>query len=175
MFNNSTFQQLYRVCAAVCLCLVSNNSLSQPAQSSPAPAPASEAAIAGYGSSAGMPAGNGGPLTSKEQVDIYDAALEKGAAKFDTIINVRPKRLSKTIASASSSTIGEDTANIEVESTKDAVPQNTGKYPPPTNIPNGNNDDVVARQLREAAMREPDPAVRERLWDEYRKYTGLEK
>ena len=55
------------------------------------------------------------------------------------------------------------------------VPQNTAKYPPPTDIPNGNNDDVVARQLREAAMREPDPAVRERLWDEYRKYTGLEK
>ncbi len=55
------------------------------------------------------------------------------------------------------------------------VSQSTAKYPTPTDIPNGNNDDVVARQLREAAMREPDPAVRERLWDEYRKYTGLEK
>jgi len=32
---------------------------------------------------------------------------------------------------------------------------------------------VVARQLREAAMREPDPELRERLWDEYRAYTGL--
>ena len=56
-----------------------------------------------------------------------------------------------------------------------SMPQNTAKYPAPTDIPDGNNDDVVARQLREAAMREPDPAVRERLWDEYRKYTGLEK
>jgi hypothetical protein len=53
------------------------------------------------------------------------------------------------------------------------IPQNTAKYPPPADIPSGNDDDVVARQLREAAMREPDPAVRERLWDEYRKYKGI--
>ena len=39
--------------------------------------------------------------------------------------------------------------------------------------PNGNDDDVVARQLREAAMREPDPAIREKLWAEYRKYKGI--
>ena len=53
------------------------------------------------------------------------------------------------------------------------IPQNTAKYPPPADIPDGNDDDVVARQLREAAMREPDPAVREKLWDEYRKYKGI--
>lgn len=53
------------------------------------------------------------------------------------------------------------------------VPQNTAKYPPPKDIPSGSDDDVVARQLREAAMREPDPAVREKLWDEYRKYKGI--
>ena len=53
------------------------------------------------------------------------------------------------------------------------IPKNTPKYPPPEDIPDGNDDDVVARQLREAAMREPDPAVREKLWDEYRKYKGI--
>ena len=52
-------------------------------------------------------------------------------------------------------------------------PQDPAKYPPPKDIPSGNDDDVVARQLREAAMREPDPAVREKLWDEYRKYKGI--
>ena len=46
-------------------------------------------------------------------------------------------------------------------------------FPVPEDIPNGNNDDVVARQLREAAMTEPDPELREKLWDEYRAYTGL--
>ena len=34
-------------------------------------------------------------------------------------------------------------------------------------------DDIVARQLREAALAEDDPELRERLWEEYRKYTGL--
>lgn len=46
-------------------------------------------------------------------------------------------------------------------------------YPVPEDIPPGANDDVVARQLREAAMREPDPDLREKLWDEYRAYTGI--
>jgi hypothetical protein len=55
------------------------------------------------------------------------------------------------------------------------IPQDTAKYPPPKDIPSGNDDDVVARQLREAAMREEDPAVREKLWDEYRKYKGISK
>jgi len=54
------------------------------------------------------------------------------------------------------------------------TPANTAKYPPPKDIPSGDDDDVVARQLREAAMREPDPAVREKLWNEYRKYKGIE-
>jgi len=48
-----------------------------------------------------------------------------------------------------------------------------GAYPVPEDIPGGDNDDVVARQIREAAMNEPDPELRERLWDEYRRYTGL--
>ena len=55
------------------------------------------------------------------------------------------------------------------------VPPNTAKYPPPADIPSGNDDDVVARQLREAAMRESDPAVREKLWAEYRKYKGIKQ
>ena len=40
----------------------------------------------------------------------------------------------------------------------------------PADIPDGSDDDVVARQLREAAMKETDPVLREKLWDEYRKY-----
>ena len=31
------------------------------------------------------------------------------------------------------------------------------------------------KRLREAAMREPDPAVRDKLWQEYRKYKGIEE
>lgn len=46
-------------------------------------------------------------------------------------------------------------------------------FPVPDDIPSGGGDDVVARQIREAALREPDPVLRERLWDEYRRYTGI--
>lgn len=40
----------------------------------------------------------------------------------------------------------------------------------PADIPDGRNDDIIARQLREAAMKETDPELRERLWEEYRQY-----
>jgi len=41
---------------------------------------------------------------------------------------------------------------------------------PPPDIPDGSDDDVVARQLREAAEKETDPALKKKLWEEYRKY-----
>ena len=43
----------------------------------------------------------------------------------------------------------------------------------PGDIPPAENDSVLEAQIRKAAMEEKDPALRERLWDEYRKYKGL--
>jgi hypothetical protein len=43
----------------------------------------------------------------------------------------------------------------------------------PDDIPITVDDDIIARQLREAALAEDDPALRERLWEEYRKYNGI--
>ena len=40
----------------------------------------------------------------------------------------------------------------------------------PPDIPDGRDDDIVARQIREAAMREDDPELRKKLWEEYRRY-----
>jgi hypothetical protein len=40
----------------------------------------------------------------------------------------------------------------------------------PDNIPDGSDDDVVARQLREAAEKESDPELKRKLWEEYRRY-----
>ncbi|HJS59299.1 MAG TPA: hypothetical protein VKA01_14450, partial [Vicinamibacteria bacterium] len=40
----------------------------------------------------------------------------------------------------------------------------------PPDVGDGRDDDVVARQIREAAMKEQDPDIREKLWDEYRRY-----
>lgn len=41
---------------------------------------------------------------------------------------------------------------------------------PPEDIPDGQDDDIVAQQLREAAMAETDPELKEKLWEEYRRY-----
>jgi hypothetical protein len=49
------------------------------------------------------------------------------------------------------------TENAQVESTRGARDMS-------------DDDDVVARQLREAAEQETDPEVKEKLWEEYRKY-----
>jgi hypothetical protein len=40
----------------------------------------------------------------------------------------------------------------------------------PSDIPDGSDDDVVARQLREAAEKETDPELKAKLWEEYRRY-----
>lgn len=44
-----------------------------------------------------------------------------------------------------------------------------GKLPPPQ------DDDIVARQLREAAEKEPDPELKKKLFEEYWKYKGVNK
>ncbi len=43
----------------------------------------------------------------------------------------------------------------------------------PADIPDLVSEDVVAKQLREAALAEEDPELRERLWEEYRNYNNL--
>jgi len=45
----------------------------------------------------------------------------------------------------------------------------------PSDIPTGDDDDVLARQLREAAEKESDPLLRKKLWDEYQKYKSAMK
>ena len=147
--------------------------------------------------------GGRGPLTPAEQVAILDARLEQGTGEFDAIIleeqaaqrEAARKRTTDTppaeqretspaggggsnpiddgIASAGGYSTGGGMGGASAGGGGGQIPQNTAKYPAPDNIPTGNDDDVVARQLREAAMREPDPAIREKLWDEYRKYKGI--
>jgi hypothetical protein len=46
----------------------------------------------------------------------------------------------------------------------------TGARGRPADIPDGSDDDLVARQMREAAEKETNPELKKKLWDEYRKY-----
>ena len=49
-------------------------------------------------------------------------------------------------------------------------PPKRGDEAAPEDIPDAKDDDIIARQLREAAMQEADPELKEKLWEEYRRY-----
>ncbi len=138
-----------------------------------------------------------GTLTTAEQVAILDKRLEQSTSDFDAMILEEQERQRDIDRNrAQSSTPVADTSGDDGRGTNSpyrddvamggqpggmggiggprASAQNPAIYEAPEDIPSGNDDDVVARQLREAAMREPDPVIRERLWNEYRKYKGLE-
>ena len=48
---------------------------------------------------------------------------------------------------------------------------NNGKLP--EDIPPADNDGIIAKQIREAALAEPDPQKRAKLWNTYRLYKGI--
>ncbi len=151
-----------------------------------------------YGSGAGT--GGTGPLTPAEQIAILNGQLERGTGEFDEMIleeqaaqrRAAREQVPGSVMTSASTNSGSGVGNDEgiadvgdystggglggVSRAGDSAefPRNTTKYPPPADIPSGNDDSVFARQLREAAMREPDPAIREKLWDEYRKYQGID-
>ena len=50
------------------------------------------------------------------------------------------------------------------------IPARRAGAPIPDDIPDARDDDIIARQLREAAMQEEDPVLKEKLWEEYKRY-----
>lgn len=76
--------------------------------------------------------------------------------------DARAGKQSQAGARSQRSAGGAGSANREVDSGKQE--DNRGQLPPEE------DDDIVARQLREAAEKETDPEIKEKLWDEYRKY-----
>jgi len=69
-------------------------------------------------------------------------------------------------------TPGPESVNIDqAEAVRN--PQNTGTGKIPDDIPSVDNDSVLEAQIRHAAMIETDPVIKEKLWNEYRKYKGL--
>ncbi len=62
---------------------------------------------------------------------------------------------------------GEQQGSIKTKKGTDQTGQQTG-LPPQKGY--DRDDDIVARQLREAAEKESDPELKEKLWEEYRKY-----
>lgn len=133
----------------------------------------------------------GGAMTASERAAVLDRELQRGYEEFDGFIlgeRERAQAQNNAIGSSGSqSSVGDGqglpqtlppaaVGAMGIESLSRPVstePRSEETFAPPSDIPNGRDDDVVARQLREAAMAESDPELREALWDEYRNYTGL--
>jgi hypothetical protein len=137
------------------------------------------------------------PMTTAERVAVLDRQLEASTGVFDAIIREeqrqqRSSRREQSSQSQSSGGSGTESASGGrnpyeasdeggygsvgggIGGRSGGAPENPAVFEAPDDIPSGNDDDIVARQLREAAMREADPEVREALWNEYRKYKGIE-
>jgi hypothetical protein len=146
----------------------------------------------------GGPVVNIGAMTEAERVAALGKNLDGKLAKFDELMRRAREGAERDRAAASAggrygaASSGRDAGETPLQSGRGAggqadsssgrghQPDLTGsgegdyKYasggPTPQDIPDSRDDDIVARQLREAASSEADPVLREKLWDEYRKY-----
>lgn len=103
----------------------------------------------GYGGGSGGGGGGGGVGLGKQ------ANMGSGGGGAGGAVNTTPQDESR----ASPSMEG-----LSEEEIKERTPDD---------IPDLVSEDIVAKQLREAALAEDDPVLRERLWEEYRNYNRL--
>ena len=68
---------------------------------------------------------------------------------------------------------GNETASSVSTASTDGETDAGAGYRPPADVGSGSDDDTLAAQLRELAMKETDPVLRERYWEEYRKHKGI--
>jgi hypothetical protein len=120
---------------------------------------AAQAAAAGNGTSRGGGGGgsSGGSLGEEGATQTADTGGDRPAGASGEGTGGSPDTPPGEASEAGAPVGG----NEDAESTNGQIPPDVG---------DGSDDDIVARQLREAAMNEEDPELREKLWDEYRAY-----
>jgi hypothetical protein len=98
-----------------------------------------------------------GPLFEEGDIGSADGPIENSDIEERAGEGAPPGTESgQPTQTASNSTVGEGGTPGEV-------------IPVPEDIDDGRGDNIVLRQIRDAAMKEPDPILREKLWDEYRR------
>ena len=154
------------------------------------PAPAQQ----GEGAAGQMPrAGSGSPAsTGAEKKQALGEELDQGFAEFDQLMLSEQQANNERADQEGGGEIYEDgdllamddpaqgtageplqTAMVDpdpvsIEGEMNIPTRSHSQVPP--DLVDASGDDIIARQLREAAMKEQDPELREKLWDEYRKY-----
>ncbi len=160
--------------------------------------PTGNANIPPMPSEQGLPPGQGGSGTAGSDGEL-DAALEDFDGEILAEREVIQARSNERAGEGGTPGTLPSAGSTGAQSSTDGVPgdpggaqQPTGGYEPrgmpsqnspqrappatagnvPEDIPDARDDDIIARQLREAAMNESDPELREKLWEEYRRYKG---
>ena len=138
-----------------------------------------------------------GEQTMDEQIAGLDAELSAGLGEFDEMLLREQERVRAAAPMADAAggggggadgagmDAGEEGADGEFRTASEdggdgstseglgagpGAQRQGGRPGTPPDIPDGSDDDVVARQLREAAEKETDPELKKKLWEEYRKY-----
>ena len=128
--------------------------------------------------------------TGAEATEALDAELFSGLGEFDEMLLREQERVKAATPRSDSGSGGGGGAGSSAadsgmteqadfgtaaeatygEGAGPGSPRSPGKTSAPPGTPGGSDDDVVARQLREAAENETDPELKKKLWEEYRKY-----
>ena len=132
-----------------------------------AKAEAIEASLGGgdEGGEQGGGGGTGGEGDLFEDGDIYEGVPGYGEFPSDEEGSEGEEQ-----QAGGESTASADGSDSEGGGDSPSGPETTRRGGIPEDIEGGSDDDIVARQIREAALKEKDPVLREKLWDEYRKY-----
>ncbi len=117
----------------------------------------------GTSGSAGA-SGEAGESGTGEQGGAGATSTDAGASGSSA---AQGRQTAQAGASPAGAQSGAGAANADIDQSTYGAPG--GKLPPPR------DDDIVARQLREAAEKETDPELKKKLWEEYWKYKGVKK
>ena len=136
--------------------------------------------------------------TEEEKIRRLEKELEQALAQFDNCIVEESKSSEESggggaaAASASTTASGENESENLKESSSTPSTSITSDGDINLEEPNSrqlssssgsipkdvaliDDDDIVATQLRELAMSEEDPNLRDQLWDKYREYKGIKR
>ena len=114
--------------------------------------------------------GVGEGASSGEETSSPEEALETGEGKKE------PAQSAKSAESASQKSAekggkeAQTTAGYPQGGARGGQGEGPGSVQKQSTHPSGYDDDIVARQIREAAEKETDPVLKEKLWKEYEDY-----
>jgi|TARA_B110000090_G_C13157256_1_gene360083 hypothetical protein len=109
------------------------------------------------------PSGSSGGADSDEP--LFEEAGESSSDRSASI----EERAAEGATSGTGGEGGESSEGSGNQSASASAQEQGDIIPIPEDIDDGQGDDIVLRQIRDAASKEQDPVLREKLWDEYRR------